>query len=117
MAAMRAFFTTIRRPSLHLLWEPRGPWPDDVVRGLCDELALVHAVDPFIRPSLTPHLVYWRLHGNRSHYANYTDDELRQIHAWLPADPATDAYVLFNNIPRVKDLQRFRALGLDDRAA
>jgi uncharacterized protein YecE (DUF72 family) len=115
IAAMRQFFAVIERPTdVHLLWEPRGPWPDDVVLGLCRELGLIHAVDPFIRPSLTPELLYWRLHGNKSHYANYTDNELRQIIAWLPPGPRTDAYVLFNNIPRVKDVKRFREL-LDDR--
>ena len=111
VAAMRAFFAAIERPpGVRLLWEPRGPWPDDLTLSLCRELGLVHAVDPFIRPSLTPELLYWRLHGNRSHYANYTDDELRQIIAWLPADPNIEVYVLFNNIPRVKDLKRFREL-------
>jgi hypothetical protein len=34
--------------------EPRGPWPDDLVLALCRQLDLVHAVDPFVRPSLTP---------------------------------------------------------------
>jgi uncharacterized protein YecE (DUF72 family) len=111
VAAMREFLTSIDRPSgVRLLWEPRGAWPDDLTHSVCRELGLVHAVDPFVRPSLTPELLYWRLHGNRSHYANYTDDELRQIIAWLPSDPATDAYVLFNNIPRVQDVRRFREL-------
>ena len=76
---------------------------------------LVHAVDPFVRPSLTPDPVYWRLHGNKSHYANYSDDELRQIHAWYPASPDVDVYVMFNNIPRVKDVRRFQELNLDMR--
>jgi uncharacterized protein YecE (DUF72 family) len=111
VSAMRTFFAEIHRPpNVRLLWEPRGPWPDELVRSLCGDLGLVHAVDPFIRPSLTPELLYWRLHGNRSHYANYTDDELRQIIAWLPSDPSVDAYVLFNNIPRVKDVRRFQEL-------
>jgi hypothetical protein len=52
---------------------PRGAWAGEVVLGLCRDLELVHAVDPFIRPSLTPGLTYWRLHGNGSHYATYTD--------------------------------------------
>ena len=109
--AMREFFATIERPDgVRLLWEPRGPWPDDLTLSLCRDLGLLHAVDPFVRPSLTPELLYWRLHGNRSHYARYDDDELRQIIAWLPGDPAVDAYVLFNNIPRVKDVRRFREL-------
>jgi uncharacterized protein YecE (DUF72 family) len=81
------------------------------VSSLCSELGLLHAVDPFIRPSLTPEVLYWRLHGNKSHYASFDDDELRQIYGWLPADRSVETYVLFNNIPRVKDIKRFRELG------
>jgi uncharacterized protein YecE (DUF72 family) len=110
--AMRQFFATIERPpSLRFLWEPRGPWPDDVVRSLCRDLGLVHAVDPFIRPSLTPERTYWRLHGNKSHYASYTDGELRQLHAWIR--PERETYVMFNNIPRLGDARRFRAMAGD----
>lgn len=111
VAAMQRFFATIERPvGIRLLWEPRGPWPDDLVRSVCAEVCLVHAVDPFIRPSLTPELLYWRLHGNGSHYANYTDHELRQIVSWLPVNAGVDTYVMFNNVPRVRDVKRFREL-------
>lgn len=111
VAAMHRFLTEAERPAgVHLLWEPRGPWPDDVVLSVCRQLDLLHAVDPFIRPSLTPELLYWRLHGNRSHYSRYTEEELRQIIAWLPSDPSVEAYVMFNNIPRVKDVRRFREI-------
>lgn len=99
---MRRFFSEIERP-LRFLWEPRGEWPDDVVASLCRDLDLVHAVDPFVRPSLTPQLTYWRLHGNKSHYASYSDEELQQLRSWL--QPET--YVMFNNIPRVGDAKRF----------
>ena len=110
LGAMREFFRHIDHPpGIRFLWEPRGDWPDDTIRELCRELDLIHAVDPFIRPSLTPEIIYWRLHGNRSHYDNYTEAELRQIYAWLPDDDR-DAYVMFNNIPRVKDIQHFQAL-------
>jgi uncharacterized protein YecE (DUF72 family) len=112
--AMHRFFEVIDRPAgVRLYWEPRGPWPDDVVLSVCRDLGLLHAVDPFVRPSLTPEVLYWRLHGNKSHYANYTDDELYQIYDWLPSDPGVEAYVLFNNVPRIKDVRRFRELGLD----
>jgi len=113
--AMRRFFAAIDRPDgVRFLWEPRGPWPDDVVRSLCNELGLIHAVDPFIRPSLTPELIYWRLHGDGSAYATYTDEELERLAAWLPRDSAVEAYVMFNNVPRVKDVARFLEL-LDRR--
>lgn len=38
----------------------------------------------------------------------YTQDELRHL-AWLVADKP-HAYVMFNNIPRVNDTERFQAL-------
>ena len=103
---MRRFFGAVERPA-RFLWEPRGKWPDDLVQSLCEELDLVHAVDPFVRPSLTPRLQYWRLHGNASHYASYTDEELRQLRAWLKPD----TYAMFNNIPRAGDAKRFIAIG------
>jgi uncharacterized protein YecE (DUF72 family) len=112
VAAMRAWFGAVERPEgLRLLWEPRGPWPDERVAELCAELGLIHAVDPFVRPSLTPAPVtYWRLHGNGSHYASYSDAELAQIRDWIPQDGAPETYVMFNNVPRAQDIERFRAL-------
>lgn len=113
VANMRAFVGAIERPAnVRLVWEPRGPWPDDLVASLCRELRLIHAVDPFVRPSLTPELLYWRLHGNTSHWARYTDDELLQIDAWLREASANEAYLLFNNVPRIHDVRRYRELGL-----
>lgn len=107
--AMRRFFAAIEKPAgIRFLWEPRGPWPDDLVATLCREIGLVHAVDPFIRPSLTPERTYWRLHGNGSHYASYTDEELAQLRGWM--EPAGEVYVMFNNIPRVGDAKRFLAM-------
>jgi uncharacterized protein YecE (DUF72 family) len=55
------------------------------------------------------------LHGNKSHYARYSDDELRQIRDWIPEGDG-DAYVMFNNVPRIHDVRRFRELGFDQMA-
>jgi uncharacterized protein YecE (DUF72 family) len=109
VANMRRFFAAIERPrGVTLVWEPRGEWAEELVRGLCEELGLIHAVDPFVRPSLTPRLTYWRLHGNSGAYHVYTDDELRQLIDWLPAEGET--YVMFNNVPRIADAARFREM-------
>lgn len=104
---MRRFFAAIERlEGMHYLWEPRGPWPDDLLVGVCRELNLVHAVDPFLRDAVTPEITYWRLHGIGSHYYSYNDDDLRALAARLKHG-AREEYVMFNNIPRVGDARRF----------
>jgi uncharacterized protein YecE (DUF72 family) len=108
IANMRAFFAEIgRMDGGHYLWEPRGPWPDDVVADVCAELRLEHVADPFLRDVVTPGLVYWRLHGVKNHYHSYTDDELRALAARVPAD--REIFAMFNNIPRTGDAKRFKA--------
>ena len=110
IANMRRFFETLDRPEgVNLLWEPRGEWPDDLVLGLCNELSLVHTVDPFLRPTLTPELTYWRFHGLNDHYRAYTDDELDRIIDWTKAPERKTTYVMFNEVPRVMDARRFMA--------
>ena len=105
---MRRFFGAIDRPErVTLLWEPRGDWPDDVVLGLCRDLSLVHAVDPFVRPTLTPELTYWRFHGLNDHYRAYTDAELDRILEWAKEPERRTTYVMFNEVPRLMDARRF----------
>ncbi|MBV8760442.1 MAG: DUF72 domain-containing protein [Deltaproteobacteria bacterium] len=106
---MRAFFTRIARPTgVRLLFEPRGPaWTADIVRPLVDELGLVHVVDPFVTQTVSDE-IYYRLHGTTGARHIYTHDELAHL-ATLVADKP-DAYVMFNNIPRVNDAERFMSL-------
>ena len=110
IANMRRFFGAIERPDgVRMLWEPRGAsWSDDVIRELCAELQLTHVVDPFDRDSVTTGLTYWRLHGIRTHYHVYTDAELKTLLRKLPE--SGERYVMFNNVPRVGDAERFFAL-------
>jgi len=109
IANMRKFFAAVERPEgVRFLWEPRGPWPDSVIAELCRDLDLTHVVDPFDRDAVPQPLTYWRLHGIGSAYSVYTDDQLRTLIAKLPAEG--DAYVMFNNVPRVRDSERFIAL-------
>ena len=104
--AMRRFFNTIERPEgVTLLWESRGPWPPELVKQICTELSLVDVVDPFVRETTTPEFTYWRLHGRGNHDHVYTDAELRELVDRVRGRNV--AYVMFNNIPRVSDAQRF----------
>ena len=111
---LRHFIAHVARPlcppGLRLAWEPRGnAWTRqaELATELCQALGLVYVVDPFvdaIRSTAGP--AYLRLHGVTGARHVYTDDELRRLAQITPPD----ASVLFNNIPRVRDAQRFTAL-------
>lgn len=107
---LRTFLGTVERPSgVRTLWEPRGPWPTDIVAAVCRDLDVVHVVDPFVSTTVTPEQTYLRLHGISGARHVYSDAELDRLAALVPVDPDRPAYVLFNNIPRVDDARRFRA--------
>jgi uncharacterized protein YecE (DUF72 family) len=114
VANLRRFFGAIDRPDgVAFLWEPRGAWPDDLLVEVCRDLDLIHTVDPFLRDTVTPELLYWRLHGLGSAYRPYTLDELTALAARVPPD--ANGYVMFNNIPRVADARTFMGLHQERR--
>ncbi len=108
LANLRAFFSRIERGDLRLAWEPRGRWEDGTIRRLCQELDLVHCVDPFERLPVHGDLVYFRLHGRGGYRYRYTDEELAQLREWCATGKET--YVLFNNVSMWEDALRFQAL-------
>lgn len=110
VARLRCFAGEAERPAgVRLLWEPRGPWDPALVADLCAELDLVHVVDPLVTAPADPDTVYFRLHGVTGARHVHTDAELERVAAMLPR-AGGPAYVLFNNLPRVGDARRFRAL-------
>ncbi|MCU1593702.1 MAG: hypothetical protein JWO12_1094 [Frankiales bacterium] len=106
--AMRTLLSNVPRPAARLLWEPRGDWPDPLLSELCADLDLVHVVDPMQRETVTPEQTYYRLHGTTSMRHVHTDAELKALRDRLR--DRTDPYVLFNNLPRVGDAERFLRL-------
>ncbi|HEX2911151.1 MAG TPA: DUF72 domain-containing protein [Chloroflexia bacterium] len=105
---MRSFFSGIERGPLKLLWEPRGDWPIQLVTALCQELNLIHAVDPFVQASVTPELTYYRLHGGEGYRHDYDDEELKKLITLIPAQG--ESYVMFNNINMLENARRFEEL-------
>ena len=103
---LRTFVLSVRRPEgVRLRWEPRGEWPTALLTELCRDLDLVHVVDPMQTETVTPEQTYYRLHGTTGSRHVHTDDELRDVR-----DRIRDRrrpYVLFNNLPRVGDAERF----------
>jgi uncharacterized protein YecE (DUF72 family) len=76
------------------------------VRGLCQELDLVHCTDPFVAESLHGSFRYYRLHGRGGYRYRYTDADLQQLRGRC----RPPAYVMFNNVSMWEDALRFRDL-------
>jgi len=106
---MRSFFAAVERKFL-FIWEPRGEWSDEGIRALCQELDLVHCVDPFLREPLYGRVHYFRLHGGPGYRHKYTDDELR----WL-GERWREGYFLFNNLSMYDDALRFERIVKGER--
>ena len=124
---LKRFFKTIARGSketaasypLNFVWEPRGDWEPEVVKNICDELSLWHAVDPFVAGTVTPDRLYFRLHGRGGWRYEYDDEEMRELAAMIPAGNSAlrqnisagqSAYVFFNNVRMTRDAMRFREI-------
>ena len=104
---MQTFFTRIDRAGFTLAWEPRGAWPPDLIRRLCEELDLIHCVDPFKNEPLFGATDYFRLHGITDYVYTYTDEELDVLREKIRKNPT---YVMFNNNTMKDDALRFLRL-------
>jgi uncharacterized protein YecE (DUF72 family) len=105
MDRMRMFFENIDRRGITCIWEPRGDWTEHQVAGLCEDLDLVHCVDPMVSRSATGGLRYWRLHGIGGYHYTYSDEELGKLASL--SSGRSEYYILFNNTTMVADAARF----------
>ncbi len=113
---VKAFFSSVKRPCA-VGWETRGPWAEDVVKKLCEDLNLIHIVDPFRhKPAAASDIVYFRLHGIGPGEVNYkykyTDADLQKLLGIVRGHEKTarEVYVMFNNISMGEDAVRFKQL-------
>ena len=117
---LREFFSTVDRRDVEIGWEPRGDWREylDTVKKICDELDLIHVVDPFrVKPASSHGTIYFRLHGIGGRETNYsykyTGRDLRKLLDMLKLferEGREEAYVMFNNIRMAEDAERFKNL-------
>ena len=96
------------KETLTFVWEPRGEWNTEEVRELCEELDLIHGIDPFQQQPATSGLGYYRLHGKTGYRYQYSDADLRQLLEFAQSRPF--CYVLFNNLSMLEDARRFMRL-------
>jgi len=105
------FFQKTGPQPFRLAWEPRGPWPAEIVRDLCAHYGLIHCVDPLVSAPTGESAPYWRLHGKGSYSYRYTDEDLIELKKLLLLAPTgRPACILFNNVTMKEDAIRFRRL-------
>jgi len=113
---LREFFHAVRKDiskdqdaaDFIFVWEPRGEWKREEIGGLCEELGLVHGVDPFEQMPVTQGLGYFRLHGKGGYRYRHTDEDLERLRAVTRG--FRPCYVLFNNLSMLEDARRFARL-------
>lgn len=107
-ANLRRFFSTVDRKTFLLAWEPRGEWPADLVRGLGEELELIHVVDPLKALPLAGRIRYFRLQGVTGYRYLHSEEDLEKVLVLCPRDRRI--LVLFNNMFMGEDARRFQVL-------
>lgn len=108
IANLRAFFRRIDRQGFRFAWEPRGTWEAKTAARLCQELHLIHVVDPFKAAPAWGTLNYFRLHGRTGYRYRYTADDLHALAELCRGRKTT--YLLFNNLAMFDDARRCQRL-------
>lgn len=103
---MRRFLKGLKRRDLTFIWEPRGEWRREEIRELCEELDLVHCVDPAKQNSLWGRIEYYRLHGPSGYSSRYEAEHLQKL---LVACRGV-SYYFFNNRFMFDDALAFQRL-------
>ncbi|HKW43939.1 MAG TPA: DUF72 domain-containing protein, partial [Thermoplasmata archaeon] len=108
--AIYRFFESIETDVVKAI-ELRGRWATHIVERICEDLNLVHAVDPFENEPATYGLAYFRIPGtgpDGSIGRSYADDDLARLRRVCAE--YDDAYVLFGNETMHSDARRFQKL-------
>lgn len=105
---LETFLERMGEVPFRVAWEPRGNWPDEVIRRICERYSLIHAVDPFVRPPVGGKIAYFRLHGRTGYAYRYTDADLKEL--WRLCQGFREVFVLFNNVSMWEDALRFQQL-------
>jgi len=109
--ALFRFFESIRTDATNGI-ELRGGWATHLVARICEEIGLVHVVDPFANEPATYGLAYFRLHGSppgpSMYRYTYTEADLLRLKEMC--NEYDDSYVTFNNLSMHSDALRFQRM-------
>lgn len=110
---MYRFFKGLPRGEFHYVWETRAEsWRPTSLQRTCEDLGLVHGVDPLVSEPLHGPVRYFRLHGRYDkgrllYHHMYSDEQMSRL---LDLCRGRHAYVYFNNFEMWRDAGRFERL-------
>ncbi|HOQ67962.1 MAG TPA: DUF72 domain-containing protein [Candidatus Atribacteria bacterium] len=96
IAHLYQFFENLERGSLIWGFEPRGKWSYETIKKICQDLSLIHIVDPFYNLAVTQSMFYFRLHGRDGYHYRYTPQEIKELAQKLRSAQG-EIFCLFNN--------------------
>lgn len=102
------FFKSIKRNNYFFVWEPRGKWQPEEIKEICQELNLIHCVDPFQSESTYGTFAYYRLHGIDGYRYKYTTEDLLKLKKKCTEKKLV--YCMFNNVHMLEDALTFKKL-------
>lgn len=101
---VRQFFERAKRGRWQMAWEPRGEWEAALVAKLCEDLDLIHVVDPLASPpATTAGPRYYRVRGAQGSISQADWPRLREA-----CGGRVRGFCFFNTARRAADAQRFR---------
>ncbi|NOX87707.1 MAG: DUF72 domain-containing protein [Calditrichaeota bacterium] len=112
---LQTFFKFVERDNFLFAVEFRANWERSVIKQLCDELNLIHCVDPFKEQTVSAKIRYFRLHGappgKQMYRYQFSDSDLERLKNLILKDNgAEEIFCLFNNIAMFDDARRFRKM-------
>ncbi len=105
---LRNFFSSIS--GFKFVWEPRGEWKEEEIKTLCEELKLIHCVDPFVSRQLYGDIAYFRLHGIGGYNYRYNKEDLEKLKQLC--NIGKPVYCLFNNSYMYQNAVEFEKMSL-----
>ena len=103
---LERFFGEVNRGDFLLVWEPRGAWKGEEVGELCEDLNLIHGVDPFKNDPRAGKIAYFRIHGITGYRYRFNERDLGILRKKCQGI----SYCLFNNITMWTDALAFQEL-------
>ena len=108
---IKKFFKKTDRKDYIFIWDHQSFWKEAEASQICDECALLEALDPFKTVAQKRGMRYFRLSGIESRKYKYTGLDLKKLQDLCENESRLNEpepiYVMFNNFYMMGDAERF----------